>query len=264
MHSTIKSITDKKARREKITVLTAYDYPTARLLDEAGVDMVLVGDSVGMVVLGYESTVPVTMRDMIHHTRAVSRAVKRALVVADMPFGSYDTPERALRNALRFMKEAGADAVKLEGGQKIEKQIARLIRAGVPVMGHLGMTPQTASQLGGYRVQGRNRKQAAHILKDALLLEKLGVFSLVLECIPAALAQKVSRRLECPTIGIGAGPHTNGQVLVLHDMLGLESPVRPKFVRQYAQLGKTVRKAVESYIRDVRAGTFPSAKESFQ
>ena len=263
MRITIKSIIGKKAAREKIAVLTAYDFPFARILDQAGMDIVLVGDSLGMVMLGYESTVPVTMREMLHHTRAVSRAVKRALVVGDMPFGSYDTPERALRNGLRFMKEAGADAVKLEGGQKIEKQVAALVRAGVPVMGHLGMTPQTAGALGGYRVQGRDAKQAAKILSDAERLEDLGVFSLVLECVPAALAQKISRKLSCPVIGIGAGPHTDGQVLVLHDMLGFESTVNPRFVRRYAQLGQAALRAAGAYVRDVRAGKFPSAKESF-
>ncbi len=263
MRITIKAIREKKARKEKIAVLTAYDYPTAQLLDEAGLDIVLVGDSLGMVMLGYESTVPVSMREMLHHTRAVSRAVKHALVVGDMPLGSYETPERALRNALRFMKEGGADAVKLEGGERIQPQVVQLVRAGIPVMGHLGMTPQTASQLGGYRVQGRDSKEAQKIFRDALLLEKLGVFALVLECVPASLAKKISRKIKCPVIGIGAGPDTDGQVLVLHDMLGFEGAVRPKFVRRYAALGKTVREAAGAYVRDVRSGKFPSDKESF-
>lgn len=244
-------------------MLTAYDFPMARILDEAGVDVILVGDSLGMVVLGYESTVPVTMRDMLHHTRAVARAVRKAVVVADMPFGSYDIPERALRNALRLIKEGGADAVKLEGGQTIEKQVAHLVHAGVPVMGHVGMTPQTATRLGGYRVQGRDSKQAAQILKDALLLERLGAFSVVLECVPGPLAQKITRKLKCPTIGIGAGIHADGQVLVLNDMLGLESSVRPRFVRQYAQFGKAARKAALVYIRDVKESKFPTVEESF-
>ncbi len=260
----VKAICDKKAQREKIAVLTAYDFPFARMFDTAGVDMVLVGDSLGMVVLGHQSTVPVTMRDMLHHTRAASRAVKHALVVADMPFGSYETPERALRNALRLIKEAGADAVKLEGGRAVEKQVARLVKAGIPVMGHIGMTPQTASGLGGYKVQGRDPKQAAQILADAKCLDGLGVFAMVLECVPSALAAKITRQVKCPTIGIGAGSGTDGQVLVMHDMLGIESGVRPRFVRRYAELEKTISRAAQDYIRDVRSGKFPSKAESFE
>lgn len=263
MRTSTKAIFDKKAKREKIAVLTAYDFPMAKTLDDAGVEIILVGDSLGMVVLGYTSTVPVTMRDMLHHTRAVGRAVKRAVVVADMPFGSYDTPERALRNALRLIKEGGADAVKLEGGRSIEKQIQRLVRAGIPVMGHLGMTPQTASRLGGYRVQGRDRKQAVQISQDAALLDRLGVFSMVLECVPAGLARKITTKVKCPTIGIGAGIHTDGQVLVLNDMLGLESSVHPRFVRRYADFGKAARRAALAYVRDVKAKKFPSEEESF-
>ena len=264
MRTTIKKIYDKKAAKEKIAVLTAYDFPMARVLDEAGVDIILVGDSLGMVILGYDSTVPVTMRDMLHHTRAVSRAVKKSLVVADMPFGSYDTPERALRNALRLMKEAGADAVKLEGGAKIEKQVSCLVRAGVPVMGHVGLTPQTASLLGGYHVQGRNAKQAGQIFKEAVLLDALGVFAIVLECVPSGLTKKITRAVQCPTIGIGAGVHADGQVLVLNDLLGLESSVRPKFVRKYAQFGKAARKAALAYVQDVKESKFPTVQESFE
>ncbi len=264
MRLTSKSIFDKKAKKEKITVLTAYDFPTARIVDEAGVDVVLVGDSLGMVILGCENTVAVTLRDMLHHTRAVARAVKQALVVADMPFGSYDNPERALRSALRLMKEAGANAVKLEGGRSVEKQVAKLLKAGVPVMGHVGMTPQTAGGLGGYKVQGRDKKQAARILKDAKCLDGLGVFAVVLECVPALLAAKITKQVKCPTIGIGAGVETDGQVLVLHDMLGIESGVHPRFVRRYVQLEQTIRKAAQHYIRDVRTGQFPSKEESFQ
>lgn len=263
MRTSIKSIYDKKAAKQKIAVLTAYDYPMARTLDEAGVDIVLVGDSLGMVVLGYESTVPVTMRDMLHHTRAVSRAVKKAVVVADMPFGSYDTPDRALRNATRLIKEGGADAVKLEGGDRIAKQVTRLVQAGIPVMGHVGLTPQTASSLGGYHVQGRTAKQAEKILKESMLLDSLGVFSVVLECVPSSLTKKITRRIQCPTIGIGAGVHADGQVLVLNDMLGIESSFRPKFVRQYAQLGAAARKAALAYVRDVKEQKFPTAQESF-
>ncbi len=263
MRLTAKAVQDKKKKREKIVVLTAYDFPFAKILDEAGLDIILVGDSLGMVLLGFDSTVPVTMRHMLHHTRAVSRAVKRAMVVADMPFGSYDTVERALRNAKLLMKEGGADAVKLEGGRKIEKQVHALVQAGIPVMGHLGMTPQTAGLLGGYRVQGKNKKQAAEILKDAVLLEKLGVFSLVLECVPLDLGAKVTNRVSCPTIGIGAGPKTDGQVLVLHDLLGFESPVKPRFVRRYAAFSKQARRAVDAYRKDVLNGRFPNSKESF-
>ena len=264
MRLTVKSIRDKKAKKEKISVLTAYDFPFARMFDAAGLDIVLVGDSLGMVVLGHQSTVPVTMRDMLHHTRAVARAVKHALVVSDMPFGSYDTPERALRNALRLIKEAGADAVKLEGGRAVEKQVLRLVKAGVPVMGHIGMTPQTASGLGGYKVQGRDRKQAAQILADAKCLDGLGVFAMVLECVPSVLAVKISRQVKCPTIGIGAGAGTDGQVLVMHDMLGIESGVRPRFVRRYAELEKTIALAAQQYLRDVKSGRFPSRDESFE
>lgn len=263
MRITAKAIYDKKAKREKITVLTAYDFPSARILDEAGIDIILVGDSLGMVMLGYENTVPVTMRDMLHHTRAVSRAVKKTLVIGDMPFGSYETPERAVRNAKRFLKEAGADAIKLEGGQKIQAQIEALIDAGIPVMGHLGMTPQTASLLGGYRVQGKEKKQAEEIQKDARLLDRLGVFSFVLECVPAVLSAKITREVKCPVIGIGAGPSVDGQVLVLHDMLGFQSKVHPRFVRQYASLERDIKTAIGKYRRDVINGKFPSKEESY-
>lgn len=263
MRLTVKSIFDKKKKAEKIVALTAYDCLLARILDEEQIDIVLVGDSVAMVLLGCDSTVPATMRDMLHHTKAASRGVGRALVVADMPFGSYDSAERALRNAKRFIQEAGAHAVKLEGGRRVEKQIRALISNGIAVMGHLGMTPQTASQLGGYRVQGREAKQADEILKDSQLLSRLGVFALVLECIPAALAEKISRKVKCPTIGIGAGPKTDGQVLVTHDMLGFQTGVAPKFVRKYASLEREVKRAVSQYRSDVLNGTFPSKQESF-
>ncbi len=263
MRLTVKAIYDRKKKKEKIVVLTAYDALLARILDEQGVDIVLVGDSVGMVLLGFESTVPVTMRDMLHHTKAVSRGIKHSLVVSDMPFGSYDTVERALRNAKRLIQEGSADAVKLEGGQRVEKQVQALVRGGFSVMGHLGMTPQTASQLGGYRVQGRDKKHAEQILKDALLLDRLGVFSLVLECVPAALAQKITQKVKCPTIGIGAGPKTDGQVLVTHDMLGFSSSVHPRFVRRYAALEAQIKHAVSEYRKDVLSSRFPSKQESF-
>jgi len=259
---TAKDILQKKTKGEKIAALTAYDYPFAKILDECGLDIVLVGDSLGMVVLGFENTLPVTMEHMLHHTGTVARAVKKAMVVGDMPFGSYDTPEKALKNATQF-KEAGADAVKLEGGGKIQKQIEVLVKAGHSVMGHLGMTPQSIKEFGGYKVQGKNPEEAKTILEDALLLDRLGVFSLVLECVPRSLAAEVTSKVKCPTIGIGAGPETDGQILVLHDMLGFKSQVRPKFVRAYASLDQKIRRAVTAYCRDVAKGEFPSQQESY-
>lgn len=264
MKLTVKSIREKKGK-EKITALTAYDFPFARMLDEIGIDIVLVGDSLGMVLLGYESTVRVTMREMIHHTKAVSRAVKRALIVGDMPFGSYQVSvDRAYRSAHRFIQEGGADAVKLEGGEGVIKTIEKLIRSSIPVMGHIGMTPQTATQLGGYKVQGKEAKQAKQILDDARRLDQAGVFSLVLECVPRSLAERITQKISCPTIGIGAGPKTDGQILVLHDMLGFEGPFHPRFVRRYAKFEKEAREAFSRYLRDVKSGAFPSLKESFE
>ena len=261
---TVKSIHEKKGK-EKIVALTAYDFPFARILDESQVDIVLVGDSLGMVLLGYESTTRVTMREMIHHTKAVSRAVKRALVVGDMPFGSYQhSAQQAFRSAKRFIQEGGADGVKLEGGGAVIKIIEKLVRSGISVMGHLGMTPQTATVLGGYKVQGREPKQARQIMEDAQRLDEAGVFGLVLECVPRGLAEKITKKVNCPTIGIGAGPKTDGQILVLHDLLGFEGAVRPRFVRRYAELEKSTRQAVSRYLQDVRSGSFPSLKESFE
>jgi len=259
---TVKDIRDIK-KRARLTVLTAYDFLTACILDTESIDIILVGDSLGMVALGYESTVPVLMRDMLHHTKAVTRGVKRALVVADMPFGSYDTPQRAVRNARRFLQEARADAVKVEGGTRIRSEVEALVKAGIPVMGHLGLTPQTAGELGGYKVQGSTRKKAEEIHKDAVLLDKLGVFAIVLECVPAKLAARVTASVKCPTIGIGAGNRTDGQVLVLPDMLGLQTRFRPKFVRRYASLDSNIRRAVRNYASDVAAGKFPSKEESY-
>lgn len=264
MKLTVKDISKKKEKGEKITCLTAYDYSFARLLDEAGVDVLLVGDSLGMVCLGYDSTLPVTMREMLHHAKAVSRGTRRALIVADMPFGSYQhSPEKAVRNATRFLKEAGADAVKLEGGSEMVPTVKALRKAGVPVMGHLGLTPQKESELGGYKLQGRTRKEALKILEDAKELEDAGVFSLVLECIPWQAAQAVTGAVKVPTIGIGAGPHCDGQVLVLYDLLGLQETLRPRFVRVYAPLGQEAKKAAEGFIKDVRSGNYPSLSESF-
>ncbi len=262
MRVTAKSIRDKKRRREKITVLTAYDFPFAKILDEAGVDIVLVGDSLGMVLLGYDTTLPVTMQDMTHHTAAVSRAVKRSLVIADMPYRSYASPAAALSNA-KLLKKAGADGVKLEGGAAVQKQVTAILKAGIPVMGHVGMTPQSVKKLGGYKVQGREPKQAQKIYQEALLLDGLGVFAMVLECIPAELGAKITKAVKCPTIGIGAGPAADGQVLVLHDLLGFEGAVRPRFVRQYASMAGETRDAVKEYIDDVLSGKFPSKEESY-
>jgi 3-methyl-2-oxobutanoate hydroxymethyltransferase len=253
-----------KARGEKIPMLTAYDYPTARLVEQVGVPIILVGDSLGMVVLGYDSTVPVTLEDIIHHTRAVVRGTARAIVVADMPFLSYQiSPEEALRNAGRLLKETGCTAVKLEGGESVAPTVRRLVEAGIPVMGHVGLTPQSVNQLGGYKLQARTPKAAAKLLADAKALEEAGAFAVVLETIPAKVAQCVTERLSVPTIGIGAGPYCDGQVQVLHDFLGLFEDFVPRHAKQYAQLGAAIREAVRTYIAEVQAGEFPTAKHSF-
>ncbi len=249
---------------EKIAMLTAYDALMAELVDMSGVDIVLVGDSAGMVMGGRENTLSVTMEEMLHYTRAVHSTVKRALLVADMPFLSYQvTPEEALRNAGRFLREAGAEAVKIEGGAPMVETVRRLVSIGIPVMGHLGLTPQSMHQLGGYRVQGRETDKAAELLRDARALQEAGVFSLVLEKIPATLAAEISEALRIPTIGIGAGPHCDGQVLVTHDMLGLFRKFRPRFVRRYAELGDAMEKAVRNYVADVKNQTFPDESESY-
>ena len=253
-----------KQRREKIPMLTAYDYPTARLVEQAGVPIILVGDSLGMVVLGYDSTVPVTMEDMIHHAKAVVRGTERAIVVADMPFMTYQvSTEEALRNAGRLIKETGATAVKLEGGQEVAETVRRLTAAGIPVMGHLGLTPQSVNQLGGYRLQGKTPAAAVKLLHDAKALEDAGAFAVVLETIPARVAECVTARLAIPTIGIGAGPFCDGQVQVIHDFLGIFQDFVPRHAKQYAQVGATIREAVSAYVADVRDGSFPTAKESF-
>lgn len=253
-----------KQRGEKIPMLTAYDYPTARLVEQAGVPIILVGDSLGMVVLGYDSTVPVTMEDMIHHTKAVVRGTERAIVVADMPFMSYQiSPEDALRNAGRLMKETGASAVKLEGGREVAETVRRLVGAGIPVMGHLGLTPQSVNQLGGYRLQGKTPAAAVKLLHDAAALEEAGAFAVVLETIPARVAECVTKQLTIPVIGIGAGPFCDGQVQVIHDFLGIFQDFVPRHAKQYAQVGATIRDAVSAYTADVKAGSFPTAKESF-
>jgi len=249
---------------KKITCLTAYDYPTARLLDEAGVDVLLVGDSLSMVVLGYDSTLPISIDEMLHHTRAVRRGTKHALVVADMPYGSYhsDTAE-SVRNAVRFVKEAGAEAVKVEGGERRLELIARLTEAEIPVMGHVGLTPQSVNALGGFRVQGKTVDAAERLLRDARAVEAAGAFAVVLEAMPRELAAEITRDLRIPTIGIGAGPECDGQILVIHDLVGLTFGKTPKFARQYAKVGEMIAKAAREYCEDVRGGTFPSDAESY-
>ena len=261
------SIDDLKAmkqRGDKIAMLTAYDYPTARLLDEAGVPIILVGDSLGMVVLGYSSTLPVTMADMLHHVSAVVRGTQRTHVVADMPFMSYQaSPEDALRNAGRFLQEAGAQSVKLEGGTNVADTVRRLVEAGIPVMGHIGLTPQSVNQFGGYKVQGKTPAGAVKLLNDALALEQAGAYAVVLETTPAPLGKLLSERLSIPTIGIGAGPYCDGQVQVLHDMLGLYPDFVPKHAKQYAHLAEDIGRAVREYLAEVQENRFPTERESF-
>ncbi len=257
-------IADPLANSQKITCLTAYDYPTARLLDEAGVDVILVGDSLGMVVLGYDTTLPVTIDEMLHHTRAVRRGARRALVVSDMPYGSYHTNNaESLRNAVRFVKEAGAEAVKVEGGERRLELISRLTEAEIPVMGHVGLTPQSVNALGGYRVQGKTLDSAEQLLRDARAVEAAGAFAIVLEAMPRELAAQITRELRIPTIGIGAGPDCDGQILVLSDMLGLTFGPSPKFARRYANVGEIISGAVREYCDDVRSSAFPSDAESY-
>jgi 3-methyl-2-oxobutanoate hydroxymethyltransferase len=249
---------------QKITCLTAYDYPTARLLDEAGVDVLLVGDSLGMVVLGYESTLPVSIEEMLHHARAVRRGTRRALVVADMPYGSYHSDiAESVRNAMRFVKEAGAEAVKVEGGERRLELIVRLTEAEIPVMGHVGLTPQSVNAMGGFRVQGKTVDAAEQLLRDARAVEAAGAFAVVLEAVPRELAAQITRELRIPTIGIGAGPDCDGQILVIHDLLGFTFGRTPKFARQYANVGEMIAKAAREYCEDVRGGTFPSDAESY-
>ena len=258
------AILEMKRRQDPIVVLTAYDYPTARLADEAGIDILLVGDSLGTVVLGYESTLPVTVEDVLHHTRAVTRARPAAMVVADMPFMSYQVSvEQAVRNAGRFIQQGGADAVKLEGGERVAEAVKRLVEIGIPVMGHLGLTPQSVLAFGGYKVQARGEADQERLVREAQLLESCGCFSLVLEGIPARLGAEVSRALRIPTIGIGAGVGCDGQVLVTHDLLGLFLGRTPKFVRRYAALADTMRDAFERFRADVKARRFPGDPESY-
>ena len=255
----------KKERREPISMLTAYDYPTALAIDQSGIDCILVGDSLGMVVLGYQNTLPVTMEDMLHHCRAVSRGARYALLVGDMPFMSYQAAvSDAVHNAGRFLQESGMDAVKLEGGRERAEAVRQIVLAGIPVMGHLGLTPQSVHQLGGFRPQGRDAEAARRLLQDAQILEEAGCFSLVLESVPARLAGLVSRRLHIPTIGIGAGAGCDGQVLVTHDLLGLFDRFTPKFVKKYADLHGEMAHAFNEYRSDVESGAFPEEQHSVE
>ena len=261
---TVPSLTKMKEKGELIAVLTAYDYLMANMLDEAGIDVILVGDSLGMVVLGFDSTIPVTMDMMLHHVAAAKRGIKRALLVADMPFLSFQiSVEKAIENAGRFLQEAGAEAVKLEGGEIVAKTIEKIVKLGIPVMGHIGLTPQSINQFGSYGVVGKQKKIAQQLIKDAQILEDSGAFSIVLEKVPSDLAKEISEKIKIPTIGIGAGKYCDGQVLVSHDMLGIYDKFNPKFVRRYAELGKEIRSAFSNYIKDVKNNKFPAENESY-
>lgn len=261
---TVRDIIDMKSAADKIVVLTAYDAGFARFLDRNGVEIVLVGDSLGMVVLGYESTVPVTMEEMLHHSRAVKHGVERALLVGDMPFLSYQVDKReAIANAGRFLKEAGCDAVKVEGGLEICETVAAMVRAGIPVMGHIGLTPQTAGALGGYKVQGRDAQSARRLLAEAKGLAEAGAFAIVLECIPDKLAAAITASIAIPTIGIGAGAQCDGQVLVSHDLLGMFEKFVPSFVKRYADLAPQIAGAITAFRDEVKAGAYPDAEHSF-
>ena len=264
MKNTVSTLLKQKQSGDKITMLTAYDYTTAKIIDECGVNAILIGDSLGMVMLGYENTLPVTMEDMIHHTRAVSRGLKNTFLIADMPFLSYQTSiYDAVMNAGRLMKEGHAQAVKLEGGAKVCEQIEAITKADIPVVAHLGLTPQSVNAFGGFKVQGKNEAQAKQILEDALAVEKAGAFMVVLECIPEKLATLITKRLTIPTIGIGAGAGCDGQVLVYQDMLGMFEGIKPKFVKQFAQIGKEMKDAFSAYDKAVKGGSYPAKEHSF-
>ncbi|HJQ33969.1 MAG TPA: 3-methyl-2-oxobutanoate hydroxymethyltransferase [Pyrinomonadaceae bacterium] len=262
---TVPAVRASKEHGERLVCLTAYDYPTARIVDEAGTDIILVGDSLGNVVLGYDSTVPVTLEEMLHHTRAVRRGVERALLVADMPYGTYHTgPDDAVRAALRLVKEGGAEAVKLEGGRNRFETIRRLVEEEIPVMGHVGLTPQSLNRLGSYRLQAKTADAARALVEDAKALEEAGAFAVVLEVVPREIAREVTAALSVPTIGIGAGPDCDAQILVTHDLLGLSfSKTSPRFVRQYADLRAAMNEAIQGYADDVRSAAFPSENESY-
>ncbi len=264
MRVSIIELKQMKQRGERIPMLTAYDYATAKLIDQAGVPLILVGDSLGMVVLGYESTIPVTMEEMLHHTKAVVRGTQRALIVGDMPFMTYHIRAGdALSNAARFIQEGGAQAVKLEGGERMAETVRQLVECGIPVMGHIGLTPQSIHQLGGFKVQGKTPEAATQLLKDAVALEQAGAFAIVLESVPAPLAKIITQKLGIPTIGIGAGPWCDGQVQVVSDLLGLFTDFVPKHAKQYAKLADIIGAAVRDYISEVKAGAFPTEKESY-
>ena len=255
---------EMKAREEKISMLTSYDYTLAKIVDNAGIEVILVGDSASNVVAGHETTLPITLDNMIYHASSVVRAVKRSLVIVDLPFGSYQgDSQRALESSIRIMKESGAHAVKLEGGSEIIESIERILTAGIPVMGHLGLTPQSIYKFGTYTVRAKENAEAKKLVEDAKLLEKTGCFSIVLEKIPAKLAEKVAKAVKIPIIGIGAGPDVDGQVLVLHDMLGMTHEFNPRFLRRYLNLYKDINGAVESYVRDVKSGNFPNEEEQY-
>ncbi len=262
---TIPLLLEKKLAGEKITALTAYDYPTAKIVDQAGIDLILVGDSLGMVVLGYENTIPVTMEEMLHHTKAVTRGVQRALVVGDMPYFSFHlSPEETVRNAARFLKEAGAKAVKIEGAtRKRLKLIETLVEAEIPVMGHVGLTPQSLYHLGRFKVRGNREEEARRIVQGAEKLQNAGAFAVVLECVPLELARVVTQKLTIPTIGIGAGPECDGQILVFHDLVGYSNGYLPKFVKRFIELNKLLPPAIEAYVSEVKAGSFPADEQSY-
>jgi len=262
---TIQDFLKKKKEGKKITMLTAYDYPFAQIVDEAGIDAILVGDSLGMVVQGLENTLPVTMDEMIYHTKMVTRAVKNAMVIGDMPFMSYQASiQEAVKNAGRFLKEAGASAIKMEGGAEVAEHIKAMTKSDIPVMAHIGLTPQSIHRMGGYKVQGKTEESAKRLLEEAHTVEDAGAFSLLLEAIPINLAKKITQELLIPTIGIGAGPHCDGQVLVLHDVIGLFERFVPKFVKQYVNLKEEALKAIKTYKEEIEKGIFPSEEQSFK
>ncbi len=264
MRVTINTIKGMKSKGEKIAMVTAYDYSTAKIVDQVGIPLILVGDSLGMVILGYETTIPVTMDDMLHHTKAVVRGTKRAMVIGDMPFMTYQISiEDALRNAARFIQEGGAQAVKLEGGVTVAERVRRVVECGIPVMGHIGLTPQSVHQLGGFRVQGKTSEAATSLLEDATVLEEAGAFGIVLETVPAPLAALISQRVSIPTIGIGAGVGCDGQVQVINDILGSFTDFVPKHAKQYARLSDIIQSALAEYYDEVRAGRFPTDQHSF-
>jgi 3-methyl-2-oxobutanoate hydroxymethyltransferase len=264
MRVTINQIKEMEQKGEKIAMLTAYDYPTAKIIDGIGIPLILVGDSLGMVVLGYESTIPVTMEEMLHHTKAVVRGAKQAMVVGDMPFMTYHVSvEDALRNATRFIQEGGAQAVKLEGGITVAEKVRRIVECGIPVMGHIGLTPQSIHQLGGFKVQGKTPEAAARLLKDAQALEQAGAFAIVLETVPAQLASLITQTMSIPTIGIGSGADCDGQVQVISDILGSFTDFVPKHAKQYAKLADIMSNAIAQYFKEVKAGTFPTDKQSY-